>query len=59
MTDHLTVLRERAAYLEKRIQAKDSVGWESRWDERERAALLWAIGVIEIARLSSGVPGDA
>jgi hypothetical protein len=41
--DHLTVLRERAMYLRGRIEAKKVVGWETQWDARERAALLWAI----------------
>ena len=39
----LAVLRERATYLRGRIEAKKVVGWEYQWDERERAALLWAI----------------
>jgi hypothetical protein len=43
MPDHLQTLRERATYLSGRIQAKKVVGWETMWDERERAALEWAI----------------
>lgn len=40
---HLQTLRERAAYLGKRVEAKRSIGWEYAYDERERAALQWAI----------------
>jgi hypothetical protein len=41
--DLIQVLREREAYLRARIIAKKSVGWEYAYDERERAALEWAI----------------
>jgi hypothetical protein len=40
---NLRTLRERAKYLASRIAAKESVGWETVYDARERAALLWAI----------------
>lgn len=43
MNEHLQTLRERERYLRARVQAKASVGWEFQWDERERAALAWAI----------------
>jgi hypothetical protein len=41
--EHLRTLRERAEYLAGRIAAKEGVGWETTYDRRERAALLWAI----------------
>jgi hypothetical protein len=47
--EHLQALRERAAYLGARIDAKRSVGWESQYDERERDALVWALRRIEAA----------
>jgi hypothetical protein len=43
MPDHLQTLRERARYLRGRIKAKEECGWETQWDQRERAALEWAI----------------
>lgn len=43
MSDHLQTLRERAAYLAIRIEGKQRLGWEHAYDQRERAALLWAI----------------
>ena len=45
--EQLGVLRERATYLRGRIAAKKEVGWETQWDERERAALLWAIDQLD------------
>lgn len=39
----LTVLREREMYLQQRIRAKRSVGWDVQWDVRERDALGRAI----------------
>ena len=45
--EHLAVLRERAEYLDLRIVAKETLGWESVWDTRERQALLWAIAELE------------
>jgi hypothetical protein len=44
----LRVLRERAAYLRQRIGAKRHVGWEVEYDQREMAALEWAIGRLEV-----------
>lgn len=44
---HLDVLRDRAAYLAARVEAKKSVGWEFQYDARERAALVWAIDRLE------------
>lgn len=41
--DHLQTLRERERYLAARVIAKQSVGWSYEYDERERAALEWAI----------------
>jgi hypothetical protein len=46
MPDHLIVLCERRKWLDARIQAKTSVGWDTEWDERERDALAWAIDTI-------------
>lgn len=43
MTGHLDVLAQRERYLRERIQAKQRVGWEYRYDERECEALAWAI----------------
>jgi hypothetical protein len=45
--DAVAVLRERRAYLDARIEAKQRVGWETQWDERERDALAWAITELE------------
>jgi hypothetical protein len=52
MSGHLQTLREREAWLRARIAAKQSVGWEVQYDERERAALEWAIGILK----SQGAP---
>jgi len=49
MDDHLAVLRERAEYLDLRIEAKQTLGWDTIWDSRELAALQWAIGELEAA----------
>jgi hypothetical protein len=46
--DHLATLQQRAAYLALRAAAKRQLGWHYDYDERERAALEWAI-----ARLGS------
>ena len=46
-TGHLQTLRERAAYLGARIAAKQSVGWQWEYDQRERDALLWAIDKLQ------------
>ena len=46
MSEHLDVLRERHAYLAARIAAKQQVGWDFAYDERERAALGWAIAAL-------------
>jgi len=43
MPAHLETLRQREAWLRARIAAKQSIGWDIRWDERERAALAWAL----------------
>lgn len=43
MPEHLHALRERERYLCARVKAKQSVGWDYAYDERERAALQWAI----------------
>lgn len=40
---HLQTLEERRLYLDARIKAKRSVGWDTLYDEREHAALTWAV----------------
>lgn len=47
-SDNLTVLRERRDWLAARIKAKESVGWETQWDQRERDALEWAVEQLEV-----------
>jgi hypothetical protein len=44
---HLSVLKERQRWMHARIEAKKSIGWETQWDERELAALTWAISELE------------
>jgi hypothetical protein len=44
--EHLDRLDQRRRYLEARIQAKKSVGWETLYDQSERDALAWIIGVV-------------
>jgi len=39
----LATIRERRDYLTARISAKQEVGWETVWDERERDALTWVL----------------
>lgn len=46
--DHLFVLDQRSRYLGERIKAKMAVGWDTGYDRRERAALLWAVGLLQI-----------
>ena len=53
MPYHLQTLRERAAYLRERVAAKQRVGWEWSYDERERAALEWAIGELTAVFLTA------
>jgi hypothetical protein len=48
--DKLDTLRERASYLAARIAAKESVGWDYAYDERERDALRWAIAILSSDR---------
>jgi len=55
---HIDVLRDRAAYLAARVTAKKSVGWEWSYDERERAALIWAIDRLERSVETAYVAGD-
>jgi hypothetical protein len=40
---HIDRIDQRRRYLEKRIDAKRSVGWETVYDESEHAALAWAL----------------
>ena len=44
--DAVQTLRERRDYLLARIQAKQSVGWDYEYDQREHAALCWALIVL-------------
>ena len=55
---HIDVLRDRAAYLAARVEAKKSVGWEWSYDARERAALIWAIERLERAIAAGLDVGD-
>lgn len=43
--EHLDVLDQRRRYLEARIQAKKSVGWDYAYDQRERDSLAWVVAV--------------
>lgn len=56
LTEALGILRDRAGYLKGRIIAKQTVGWEFQYDERERAALKAVIAAIE--RILPGTPSD-
>lgn len=47
LTEALGILRDRAGYLKGRIIAKQTVGWEFSYDERERAALKAVIAAVE------------
>ena len=55
--DHWDVLSDRRNYLEARIEAKKKVGWETRYDEREHAALAWALDLL-VDTPAPGVPLD-
>lgn len=44
--EHVARLDQRRRYLEKRIEAKRAVGWETVYDESEHAALAWALGAL-------------
>lgn len=55
MPDHLQTLREREAYLQLRAEAKRKLGWEWSYDERERAALAWAIAELTAAGLRQSI----
>lgn len=43
ITEALDVMKERAGYLQGRIEAKKQVKWDTKWDERERQALITVI----------------
>jgi hypothetical protein len=47
MKYHIDTLRQRHDWLTERIKAKETVGWETTYDERERDALHWAIDELE------------
>ena len=44
---HLDTLTQRRNWLKQRIKAKRAVKWETEYDEREYAALVWAIKHLE------------
>lgn len=44
--EHLDRLDQRRRYLEARITAKKSVGWETVYDQSERDALAWILGIV-------------
>lgn len=50
LPDELQTLIERRDWLAARIKAKQSVGWETQYDEREYRALCWAIPILENSR---------
>jgi len=55
MNDHYKTLCERRDWLEQRIIAKKKVGWETHYDEREHAALVWLLdGIQTVAALYGG-----
>lgn len=45
--EHLKTLRERRNWLKARIEAKESVSWDTVWDRREQQALAWAVETLE------------
>lgn len=51
--EYLDRLDQRRRYLEARIAAKKSVGWETIYDQSERDALTWILAVVGQAM---GVP---
>lgn len=54
LTEALGVLRDRAGYLKGRVVAKQAVGWEYQYDERERAALEMVIAEAERGLTNGG-----
>lgn len=44
--EYLDRLDQRRRYLEARITAKRSVGWETVYDQSERDALAWILEVV-------------
>jgi hypothetical protein len=44
---NLEVLKDRARWLEVRIKAKQSINWDTKYDERELRGLKWAIKKLE------------
>jgi hypothetical protein len=45
-SEYLDVLDQRRRYLEQRVQAKKTVGWDYAYDQRERDALAFVLGVL-------------
>lgn len=41
--DRVFALAQRRDYLTERIAAKQKVGYDTEWDERERNACAWAV----------------
>lgn len=54
-SEHVARLDQRRRYLEKRIEAKRSLGWETIYDESERAALAWALEALEARPVLEGI----
>jgi hypothetical protein len=53
--EHLATLKDRCRYLHARFLAKESVGWETVYDEREYMALEWAIALLaDLASANDG-----
>ena len=55
--EYIDVLDQRRRYLEQRVQAKKTVGWDFAYDQRERDALTWAVGVLSEAFTPPQVEG--
>jgi hypothetical protein len=44
--EHIDRLDQRRRYLDARIAAKKSVGWETIYDQSERDALAWILSIV-------------
>ena len=52
--DQIATLTQRRNWLTARIAAKQQVGWEHHWDERERDALSWALDRLNAGDVERG-----
>lgn len=52
----IAVLQQRAAYLAERVAAKQRVGWEHQWDQRERDALVHVLRALADSTGDGGEP---